>query len=178
LAQTTNPNTDLFQTLKHRRTTRDFTQTPLPNDVLTRLLYAARRAPSGGNVDTRRFIIVTDRSRIEAIRKASPGFYGSCPVLLVICTDVAAAEGDSTAIFDAGASAENVALAATALGIGVGFVKSYPEIAVKTVLGIPESIRTEIIIKLGTPDPNQPKPPKATKPPMFLNDYGKPYPQG
>ncbi len=120
-------------------------------------------------------MIVTDRRLIEAIRKASPGFYGSCPVIMVICTDEAAAEGDPTAIFDAGASAENVALAATALGLGVGFVKSYPEVAVKKILRIPANIRTEIIVKLGYTDPNQPKPPRAMKTPAFLNQYGKAY---
>lgn len=169
------PHNELFDVLKRRRTTRIFKEDSISSEILSNLLYAARRAPSGGNVDTRRFIIVTDRKLIEAIRKASPGFYGSCPALIVICTDLRAAEGDPTAIFDAGAGAENVALAATALGVGVGFVKSYPEVAVKRILGIPENVRTEIIIKLGYVDPNQPKPPRAVKVQAFLNEYGTAY---
>lgn len=168
-------DTGVFDALKRRRTTRLFTPDPIPSEVLARLLYAARRAPTGGHVDTRRFIIVTDKNLIEMIRKASPGFYGSCPALLVICTDVSAAEGDTTAIFDAGASAENIALAATAMNLGVGFVKSYPEIAVKKILSIPDGVRTEIIVKLGYRQPDQPKAPQTLKSPAHLNQYGAPF---
>ena len=106
------------------------------------------------------------------IRKASPGFYGSCPALIVICTDLTAAEGDDTAIFDAGASAENVALAATAMNLGVGFVKSYPEVAIKEILRIPNGVRIEIIVKLGSKQPDQPKAPRTLKSPVYLNRYG------
>ncbi|MGA3404951.1 MAG: nitroreductase family protein [Candidatus Bathyarchaeia archaeon] len=161
--------------MKRRRTTRHFKSDPIPTEDLTRLLYAARRAPTGGNVDTRRFILVTDRNLIEMIRKASPGFYGICPTLLVICTDLSAAEGDDTAIFDAGASAENIALAATAMNLGVGFVKSYPEVAVKKILNIPEGVRTEMIVKLGYKHPDQPKAPRTLRSPAYLNRYGEPF---
>lgn len=167
-----NKDTSLFDALKRRRTTRLFSSNPIPSEVLARLLYAARRAPTGGNIDTRRFIQVTDKDLIEMIRKASPGFYDTCPALLVICTDLSAAEGDTTAIFDAGASAENVALASTAMGLGVGFVKSYPEIAVKTILDIPDNVRTEIIVKLGYPQPEQPKAPRVLRSPAYMNRYG------
>jgi len=168
---------DIFEALKRRRTTRLFKPEAISKELLDRLLYAARRAPTGGNVDTRRFVIVTDSQIIEMIRKLSPGFYGSCPALIVICTDLSASEDDPTAIFDAGASAENIALAATALNIGVGFVKSYPEVAVKRILGIPEKVRTEIIVKVGYVAPDQPKPPRTLKSPAYLNECGSTYDQ-
>ncbi len=172
-----NQPTSFFDVLKHRRTTRIFKRDPLPPDIITKLLYAARRAPTGCNVDTRRFLVVNDAELIEEVRRASPGFYGSCPTLIVICTDIVAAEEDPTAIFDAGASAENIALAATALGLGVGFVKSYPEAALKRILGIPGNIRTEIVVKLGYSDPTQPKAPRALKSPASLNQFANPYPE-
>jgi hypothetical protein len=62
--------------------------------------------------------------------------------------------------------------------VGVGFVKSYPEVAVTKILGIPEGVRTEIIIKLGYADPNQPKAAKAARMPASLNEYGRQYDQG
>jgi len=106
------------------------------------------------------------------IRKSSPGFYGACPALIVICTDLTAAEGDDTAIFDAGATAENVALAATAMNLGVGFVKSYPEVAIKEILGVPDGVRTEMIVKLGYKRPDQPKAPRTLQSPVYLDRYG------
>jgi nitroreductase len=164
----------VFDALKHRRTTRHFKPDPISAKDLNRLLYAARRAPTGGNVDTRRFILVTDKNLIEMIQKTSPGFYGSCPALLVICTDLFVAEGDDTSIFDAGASAENIALAATAMKLGVGFVKSYPEVAVKKILSIPDGVRTEMIVKLGYKHPDQPKAPRTLRSSAYLNRYGEP----
>lgn len=161
--------------MKRRRTTRHFKPDTIPTDELKRLLYAARRAPTGGNVDTRRFVLITDKKLIEMIRRVSPGFYGSCPALIVICTDLTAAEGDDTAIFDAGASAENVALAATAMNLGVGFVKSYPEVAIKEILKIPRGVRTEIIVKLGYKQPDQPRAPRTLQSPVYLNSYGDPF---
>jgi nitroreductase len=170
-------NEGIFDALRRRRNTRLFKPDPIPESALTKLLYAAHRAPTGGNVDTRRFVTVTDTKLIEMIRRTSPGFYGSCPALIVICTDLFAAEGDPTAIFDAGASAENIALAATALDIGVGFVKSYPESAVKRILSMPENVRTEIIVKLGYAERNQPRAPRAPRSHTYLNRYGNVLPE-
>ena len=88
---------------------------------------------------------------------------------------VSIVDADQCTLYDAGAAAENIVLAAYALGLGASFIKSYPEAAVKTVLGLPDRCRTELIISLGYPTPNEPRPVKKTPQGKltYYNKYGQ-----
>jgi len=151
---------------------RDFKSGPVPEDVIERLVYAAERAPLGGNVSTRRLIVVRDKSTIHAMKLVSPGFGNEPPLVIVICTDESVSQSGSIASFDAGAAAENVALAAISLGLGAGFVKSYPEAAMRRLLRLPDRVATEIVVMLGYPAERQPPPPKAPPSPVYWEWYG------
>lgn len=140
---------EVFEALKKRRTCRDFLMEPLDEETVKKLIYAARRAPTGGNANTRRYIVIDDPNILKKIKKISPGFVGLAPLAIAICTDTTVDQSDFITIFDAGAAAENIALAATSLGLGVGFVKSFPEKPVKKILDIPEHIRLDILVVVG-----------------------------
>ncbi len=108
-------------------------------------------------------MIVDDEKIIRVLRQFSPGILGEPVAVLVIYTDMTIARrngklSEVCATIDAGAAAENVVLEATELGLGSCFTKSYSEAAVKELLGIPESFRTEVIIQLGYPREGQPSP--------------------
>jgi len=150
---------------------------PLEREIIDKLLVAARRAPTGGNADTRKFIVVDDSRKLEVIQKISPGFLGICPVAIAICTDMAVDQSEYVSIFDAGAAAENIAIAATGLGLGVGFVKSFPERPVRNLLGIPSGVRLDIIVTLGKKGGQARSTPTAKSPhqPVFHNTYGREY---
>lgn len=151
---------------------RDFKDDPVPEELVDRLIYAAKRAPSGGNINTRNLIVVQDRSVIHQMKLVSPGLYGTPSLAIVVCTDESAAQNRAIATFDAGAAAENIALAATSLGLGASYVKSYPEAAMKKILGLPEHLATEIIVTVGYPADRQPPPAKAPPTPVYANRYG------
>ncbi len=145
---------ELFEALKERRAVRDFTEQVIPDDLLMRLAYAARRAPTGGNTPYRRILVVNDRKTIRLIKQVSPGILGQPTALIVIFTDLEVARqlgrlGNVCATIDAGAAAENVALAATDLHLGACFTKSYSETGVKEILNIPDGYRTEVMLQLG-----------------------------
>ena len=53
-----------------RRSTRHFTDDPLPEGMMEHLLDAARWAPSGYNLQSTHFVVVTDQARREALRPA------------------------------------------------------------------------------------------------------------
>jgi nitroreductase len=59
---------DLYEAMRCAPTTRNFTQDPVPADVLMRALDAARFAPSGGNRQGWRVIVVRDAERRRALR--------------------------------------------------------------------------------------------------------------
>jgi nitroreductase len=159
-----------FELLKTRHACRQFDSKPIPDQVLARLAYAAHRAPTGGNVPYRFVIVVKDPRKLKMLKLVSPGYEGESSAAIVICTDTRiAGQGlgslgtDQCALYDAGAAAENVHLAAHALGLGSSFIKSYSERAVKRILELPESSRTELLISLGYPAKNESRPLKKRK---------------
>jgi nitroreductase len=173
-------STDLFDVLKRRRACRIFLPKPIPAEVLDKLVYAAHRAPTGGNIPYRFVIVVNDPDQLKMLKAVAPGYFGDSTAAIVVCTDLRVGNGvckvdaDQCALYDAGAAAENIVLAAYALGLGASFIKSYAEAAVRTILGLPEGCRTELIVSLGYPAPNEPPP--VRKPPegkiTYYDKYG------
>ncbi|HUK51589.1 MAG TPA: nitroreductase family protein [Terriglobales bacterium] len=171
---------EFLDVLKKRRATRDFSEKPIQEETLWNLAHAARRAPTGGNTPYRRIMVVNDMKTIRLIKQVSPGIQGNPTALMVVFTDLEVTKelgrlGDVCATIDAGAAAENVTLAATDMGLGSCFTKSYSEIGVKEILNIPETCRTEIMLQLGYVGEEQSRPTKARKgaDAVHLNRFGR-----
>ena len=65
---------DLYDVMRTTAAVREYTDDPLPDDVLERILDNARFAPSGGNRQGARVVIVRDpRTREQLIELAIPG---------------------------------------------------------------------------------------------------------
>jgi len=171
-------STDLFEVLKRRRACRIFVPKPIPAESWDKVVYAAHRAPTGGNTPYRFVIVVKDPEQLKMLKAVSPGYFGDSTAAIVVCTDLRVGEGiskgdaDHTSLYDAGAAAENIVLAAYALGLGASFIKSYAESAVKAILGLPEGCRTELIVSLGYPAPDEP-PPVRKSPEGKITYYDK-----
>ena len=156
--------TDLFEVLKKRRACRSFVPKPIPDEILDRLVYAAHRASTGGNIPYRFVVVVREPAQLRMLKAAAPGYFGASTAAIVVCTDLRIDQGisrmdaDQCTLYDAGAAAENIVLAAYALGLGASFIKSYSETAVKRILDLPEGCRTELIVSLGYPAPDEPPP--------------------
>ena len=172
---------ELFESLKRRRAVRDFAGSAIPDDTLKKLVYAARRAPTAANAPYRRVLLVRDPRTISLVKQVSPGIRGSPTALIVIFTDLDIARkqfgklGELCSPMDAGAAAENVALAAVDLGLASCFTKSYSEVGLKEILGIPASCRTEIMVQLGYPKNDQPPSVrrKTNADIVYLDRYGR-----
>lgn len=159
---------------------RNFEERPVEREKLEALLYAAGRAPQGGNMPVREFMIVDDPRRVRLLRGVTPSFLANAPAILVICTDLAKAEEvmgaqgmEVLSLLDAGAAAENVALAAVELGLGVSFVRSATERAAKRVLGLPDRYRVDILIGVGYKASRRPRPMKGQRVPVHHDIYGE-----
>lgn len=61
----------LLELLRARRSVREFAPEPPPRELLRRLVEAAVSAPSASNKQPWRFVIVTDRARIDALADAA-----------------------------------------------------------------------------------------------------------
>jgi nitroreductase len=93
---------DLYQAIHSRRSIRKFASTPIPEEVLERMLKAMQAAPSGKNAQPWRFIIVREaetRKKIADIcafftssgREICQDWIADAPVIIVVCGNPAEA---------------------------------------------------------------------------------------
>jgi nitroreductase len=170
---------ELFEAMRKRRMHRLFTDEPVSSEVLERLVEAAHLAPMGGNELVRRLIVIDDPRMVKTVRDVTPSFLANPVAILAICTDLERAEismgrqgRDILSLLDAGAAAENVALAAPALGIGISFVRSVNDSALAEVLELPSHVRVDLLIGVGHPA-RRPSPAAPRREPVvFRNRFG------
>jgi nitroreductase len=62
---------DVLEAIKQRRSIRQFTEQAIERELLEQILDAARWAPTAGNQQRWRFIVVTDPTVKEMVRRAS-----------------------------------------------------------------------------------------------------------
>jgi len=147
---------EVLEAIRKRRFHRSFTAEPVDEESLARLVWAAGRAPMGGNELVRRIVVVTHPGVMRTVRQVTPSFLANSPAVIVICTDLERAEAsmgvqgrDVLSLVDAGAAAENVALVAVALGLAACFVRSSNDVALQEVLGLPRNVRPDVLIAIG-----------------------------
>ncbi len=161
---------ELFNAIETRRSIRRFLDKEVEADKIKSIVDAARLAPSWANGQCWRFVVVKDPkikkelsklSFVEAFfaprgYKTNPAQKGieEAPVVIVLCADPKAS-GDMWEqkyyMTDAGICAQNMMLAAHALGLGTVFVGVFYEDKVKKLLDIPDDIRVVGIFPVGYP---------------------------
>jgi nitroreductase len=172
---------DILEVVKTRRAIRKYKPELVPDDSIEKILEAGRWAPSGSNIQPWRFVVVKNQATLDVIRKVSPGYLGATPMAIAICSDRATAEAkggrlgrDYLTIADCSMAAENMLLAAHALGLGACPIKSFSTTALKEILDLPEGIEPELILIIGYPDGIPKAPPKFPLEKIaFLDKYGK-----
>ena len=164
---------ELYEAINRRRDTRaEFTGAPLDDEVLTRILTAAHRAPSVGMSQPWSFTLVRDPATLQAFhahvmderqvfadqlsgeraetfsRIKVEGIVESGLGIVVGYDPTTAGEHvlGRHAIADAGLysavlAIQNLWLAATAEGVGVGWVSFYREEFLADLVGLPERVR-------------------------------------
>jgi nitroreductase len=171
----------LFDVFKNRRSIRKFKSTPIPQEHIIKILDMARTAPTSGNQQPWKFLVVQDRDKLDRLRdevvnsalervKKQEGFdpnkldsleaqymervgnYLSAPVYVVVLTDKNS-RYPSYNIKDGSLAAGYLILAARALGYGTVFITdALPPDLVKKVFEIPESFEQICITPIGIPE--------------------------
>ncbi len=154
----------LLEFIYSRRVTRNFEAHAVADEDLWSILEAARWAPAASNLRLHRYVCVTDPGLIERISLVSPGIVGSRPAAIIaICVDRTLPAFDTMEknyheYIDAGTAAENMLLAAHALGIGACPATLDSPRAVEKLLNTPRGWTVEIYILFGyaKPSPEHP----------------------
>lgn len=148
-----------------RTSVRDYTDAPISKETLDTLLRASMAAPTAGNKQPWKFIVVTDRSRLDSLASGNWRMAAKAQAAIVVCgdtTNVFPGEGKDYWVQDCSAATENILLAAHAVGLGAVWCGCYPiseRVAnVKHIFSIPEEIVPLSIVMLGYPtQPTEPK---------------------
>ena len=151
---------------ERRYSCRSYDSTPLERETVEAVLETARWAPSGGNLQPWRFVVVLDSERRRALAGAAYGqaFLARAPVVVTVCVvpeESARHYGprgrELYCIQDTAAAAQNILLAATELGLGSCWVGAFDEAAVARVLELPANWRSVALLALGRPTEKEPR---------------------
>ncbi len=166
---------DVFEAINTRRSIRKFKPNPIPGKKLKMIFEAARLAPSAGNRQPWRFVVVHNAERKQALAKAANN-----QTFLSNAAAIVAALGDpeiSKRWYDRDVmiAIEHMALAATALGYGTCWIGAFNEGEVKRLLNIPEEISVIALLPIGKPDVAPPsKSRKEISEIFFEEEYNRP----
>ncbi|HEX7098273.1 MAG TPA: nitroreductase family protein [Acidimicrobiia bacterium] len=141
---------DFYDFILRLRAIRSYRDEPLSEEDLAAILEAARWTGSSKNRQDWSFVVVTDRDRL--LRLAECGDFTD-PVRRSAATIVIVQEPGGYE-FDSGRVAQNIMLAANAIGVASCPITFHRDDDVREVLGIPEDRRARYGISLGYPAPD------------------------
>jgi nitroreductase len=176
----THDTMSLFDAIHSQRAIRHFSAQPVSDEAVETILRAAICAPSGGNRQPWRFVVIREAARKRQLAQwylaawqaatarmetiTQPYRHGAelaqqmatVPVLILACIDHGTAESGPGPVMR-GASiypaVQNLLLAARALGLGTVLTTLHTqyEREIKALLHIPEIVETAALIPVGYP---------------------------
>jgi len=160
----------VLDAIAERRSIRSFTDKPVSLDDLKKLVTAAKWSPTGSDRQQWKYVIINDPDALKKVVMASPLLRGKPTALILICLEKArGGEGEI------GFPAQNIMLAAHALGIGSCPIAGFSRTAVRKILDIPEELEPSLLISLGYPtDVPDPWPRRPWSESVFLNSCNNP----
>ncbi|MBU0478906.1 nitroreductase family protein [bacterium] len=149
---------DILKAIKKRRSVRGYLNKGIPEQVLNRVLEAARLAPTAANKQPFKLILVTDKSTKAKLVEASKRqtFIAEAPIIIVGCAfpeesyqniggTHTSEEIDVSIVFD------HLMLQAAEEGLGTCWIGAFDEDQVKAILNIPSNVKVIGLTPLGYP---------------------------
>jgi len=179
----------LFDIIRNRRTVRKFKSTPVPKEHILKILDAARFAPTAGNQQPWKFLVIQDRRKLDELRREAQIWtieaYQkrknprpeelekvtasvqkilknalSAPVYMAVLVDTLTKYPEYI-IYDGSLAAGYLMIAARSLGYGTGFFTTFfPEAQMKRFFNIPDRYKLICFTPIGVPDKWPATPPK------------------
>jgi nitroreductase len=168
----------LAETILKRRMVRNFTDAPVPDEDVCRILELALHAPSAGFSQGWSYIVIRDENRRKEVGRFQEEesyadrfgrFISKAPVLIIACISEQVyhrryrepdkIKPDGTEMdwptpywfFDIGAATMIILLAALDLGYAAAFTGTFDPESMKKCLGIPDEYHPVGVISIGKP---------------------------
>lgn len=152
---------DMLNAILHRRSVRQYTDEPIPEEKLTAILHAGLAAASSKNRRPWEFVVVRDRAMLDQLCSCRPGaanLLGKCQAAIVVAAD---AELVDVWVEDCASAITQMHIAADALGLGSCWLQVRNRMApdgitstediVRGLLGIPAKYGVMAMLTLGMP---------------------------
>ena len=153
---------DAYKAITTKRDTRSYTEDPIPNEVLNRVIQAGRMAGSSKNTQPIRLVVIRDGDWLKEV--ATCGTFSQ--PLLTAQVGIAVCASPSGSDFDAGRAAQNLMVAAWSDGIASCPTSVHDQPCAREKLRLPQDEKDEatgregwrvvVILALGYPQPGVP----------------------
>ena len=165
---------EISEAIRKRRSIKKYLDIPIEWNKIGAILDAGRLAPSAGNLQPWKFIVVKSAENKKKISEACYQQYWmqTAPIHIIIFAEINkmnrfyGLRGERLySIQSCALAAQNIMLEAINQGLGCCFVSAFDEEMISRYFSIPSFGRPQAIITLGYPGEEVPQPPKYT-----LND--------
>lgn len=149
---------ECIKKIETRQSIRKFTGETISESEILKIVKTGLSAPSAGNKQPWRIVLVTDADQKERLVSAVLGqsFIKQAALIIVVCAvpqesaERYGERGSSLYVFqDTAALTQNILLAAHIRGYGACWVGAFDESAVRKILNIPEGMRPVSLIPIG-----------------------------
>ena len=159
---------DFLTLAADRYSVRSFQPTHLPQEIIDKLLEAAKLAPTGCNNQPQRILVLNTDTAMEALKPCTKCHFDA-PTAMLICYNreecwTRKYDGAQSGIVDASIVATHIMLEAADLGVGVTWVMHFDPTAMRSAYRIPSHIEPVALLVMGYPSPD-------AKPMHFHNEY-------
>ena len=120
---------EAYEAILTRRSVRAYTDQPVSEELIHKLLVAAMSAPSAGNGQPWHFGVITERTVLNSLAELLPfgKMLQQAPLAIVVCGETKGQPFDGYWVQDCSAATENLLLAAHTLGLGGVWLGVYPQ---------------------------------------------------
>jgi nitroreductase len=148
---------EILEAIHTRRSVRKYLNTPVPEDLIDKILAAAMMAPSAGNQQPWQFVVIRKRELLDVIPDFHPysEMVRQAPLAILVCGDLNLERFKGYWMYDCSAAIENILLAAHGLGLGAVWTAAYPEQTrvdgFRKLLNLPTQVVPLALIPIGYP---------------------------
>lgn len=143
---------DFLSLAKKRYTVRSYTSKKVEQEKLETILEAAHVAPTGGNCQPQRLIVVQSDEGLSKIAKATSIY--NAPLAIIVCSDKNVAwtrpfDGKQLTDIDASIVTDHMMMQATELGLGSVWVCYFKPDVLRKEFSIPDDLEPINILVMG-----------------------------
>lgn len=147
---------DIYKTIRDRRSVRAYAKKDIPQEILVKILDAARMAPSANNRQPWKLVVVKDPTKRQALAKAAKEqqFVAEAPVVIAAVAlepERVMTCGVPTYAVDLAIIVDHITLAAVHEGLGSCWIGAFYQEDVMKILGIPDEHKVVALLTLGYP---------------------------